>query len=331
MVLPRIHVVGTGGTIAGAGASATDAAYVAGSVTAADLVAAVPGLEDIADVRAETLFSVGSEDLGPVQWSVLARRVQALTDDPQVDGVVITHGTDTLEEAVFFLDLTCRTKKPIVMTAAMRAATALGADGPANLYQAVRTACSPAAGGRGVLVAMNGLVLPGWQTIKTNSVALETFMAYPGGPVGRLTGERLWFLEPARTSPLAGRFADVLRETDDLPSVGIAFLYGGCANRPLDAWRGCGGLVIAGFGGGTTTAEAAQGARAMADDGCIVVVSSRVSQVSVLPETMTPDQGNGILASGYLNPQKSAVLLTLALAAGWSADRIADAFETIFD
>ena len=131
----------------------------------------------LADVHTETLFTTGSENLGPHQWRILARRIVELTETSDVDGVVVTHGTDTLEEAAFFLDLVCIPKKPVVLTAAMRPSTSLSADGPMNLFQAVLAATSPQLRNHGILVVMNGLVIPAWQTIKTDSVALDSFCA----------------------------------------------------------------------------------------------------------------------------------------------------------
>lgn len=319
---PRILVIGTGGTIAGAGTSATTATYKAGQVEAARLVAGVAELDRIAAVRSETLYAKASGDLGPAEWRLLAWAVQTALDKTDVDGVVITHGTDTLEEAAFFLDLTLSSDKPVVFTAAMRPGTALGADGPANLFQAVRVAGAPESRRRGVLVAMNDVVLPGAMAVKTASLPVQAFRAYPGGPLGRVTGERLSFFEPSRRSPLAGHFRAVLSGADDLPRVGIAFVYGGCGDGPLKACRDAGfpGVVIAGFGGGTMPAPMADLARQMVQDGTALVVSSRVGDVAVLPEIMDlRDDANIVAASGFLNPQKSALLLSLALAEGRKA------------
>jgi L-asparaginase len=319
---PRILVIGTGGTIAGAGASATTATYKAGQIEAARLVAGVAALDGIATVCSETLYAKASGDLGPTEWSHLAHAVQVALDDPAVDGVVITHGTDTLEEAAFFLDLTLASDKPCVFTAAMRPSTALGADGPANLFQAVRVAGAPEARGRGVMVVMNDTVLPGAMAVKTASLPVQAFRAYPGGPLGRVTGERLTFFEPPRRSPLAGQFRACLRAEGVLPKVGIALVYGGCGDAPLKACRGAGlpGVVIAGFGGGTMPAPMAELARRMAREGVAIVVSSRVGDVAVLPEIMDlRDDADIVAASGFLNPQKSALLLSLALADGRKA------------
>jgi len=325
----RVLVVGTGGTIAGAGASATTATYKAGQIEASRLIAGVAQLDRVAEVGAETLYAKPSGDLGPAEWRRLARRVQAALDDSEADGVVVTHGTDTLEEAAFFLDLLLAADRPVVFTAAMRPATALGADGPANLFQAVRTAAAPEAARRGVLVAMNDTVLPGWMAIKTASLPVQAFRAHPGGPVGRVTGERLTFFEPPRRSPLAGRFASVLADDAALPPVGIALVHGGCGEAPLAACRDAGfpGVVIAGFGAGTMPAPMADLARRMARGGVAVVVSSRVAEVAVFPEVMDlRDDADVVAASGFLNPQKSALLLSLALAEGRKAAEIPTLF-----
>jgi L-asparaginase type II len=328
--MPKIYVLGTGGTIAGAGASATTAAYESGRIEAAELVTAVDGLEQVAEIQTENLFATGSENLGPVQWRKLARRIEELTVDADIDGVVVTHGTDTLEEAAFFLELVCQPKKPVVLTAAMRPGTALSADGPANLFQAALSVASLQLRDHGILIAMNGLVFPGWQALKTDSVALDSFRAYPGGPVGRISGERLLVFGGPSRSPLAGRFHEHLRNENELPHVDLVLLRGGCGVRTLDDWgrTACKGLVIAGFGAGTMPDSLVAQITGMVRSDCVVVVSSRVSQVTVMPETMTPVQGDNVVPSGILNPQKSALLLSLALDAGLPAPEIAKLFQT---
>ncbi|SVD34796.1 uncharacterized protein METZ01_LOCUS387650, partial [marine metagenome] len=250
---PTIHVIGTGGTISGAGSSATAAAYESGQVEASELVAEVEGLSQVPSIETENLFATGSENLGPVQWRILAQRIEELTKSTDVDGVVVTHGTDTLEEASFFLDLVCQPSKPVVLTAAMRPATALSADGPANLFQAILASASPQLKRHGILVVMNGTVIPGWQAIKTDSTALESFCAYPGGIIGRISGERLIVRGESCLSPLSGRFHDHLNKDGKLPLVGVFFLRGGYEEGILDDWikKDCRGLVIAGFGAGT--------------------------------------------------------------------------------
>jgi len=321
---PNIHVIGTGGTIAGVGSSATSTTYTPGKIDASDLLLAVEGLDRIARVSAETLFSTGSEDLGPREWLVLAQRVRTLAGRPDVDGIVVTHGTDTLEEAAFFLDLISRTDKPVVMTAAMRASTALSADGPANIHQAVLAAADGRLKNSGVLVAMNGLLLPGWQVVKTSSVAVESFRAYPGGPIGRIVGERVTVFGAGGRAPPTGVFERFQEGPGDLVEVGVVYLHGGCGDTPLRLWNQTQvrGLVIAAFGAGTMPAQLAEAARKMAREGRVIVVSSRVGEVAVQTETMTLHDGGGLLACGVLNPAKSAILLSLALADRMSAENI---------
>ena len=286
-------------------------------------------MERLADVHSETMFATGSENLGPHQWRILARRIEELTADSDVDGVVVTHGTDTLEEAAFFLDLVCKPKKPVVLTAAMRPSTALSADGPANLFQAVLAATSPQLQSHGLLVVMNGLVIPGWQIIKTDSVALDSFHAYPGGPIGKIVGESLLVFGSPNLSPLEGRFHDHLRNDDELPFVDIVLLRGGCGDQPLADFGGnaCKGLVVAGFGGGTMPDNLNGLVAETANSGCTVVVSSRVSRVTVLAETMTSVKSKNVFPSGLLNPQKSALLLSLALDENLDARKLAELFN----
>ena len=275
------------------------------------------------------MFATGSENLGPHQWRILARRIEELTADSEVDGVVVTHGTDTLEEAAFFLDLVCKPKKPVVLTAAMRPSTALSADGPMNLFQSVLVATTPKLQNHGMLVVMNGLVIPAWQTIKTDSVALDSFCAYPGGPVGKIVGEDILIFGSPGVSSLSGRFHNHLRNDDKLPFVDIIFLSGGYGEQPLDDWEKIErkGLVVAGFGGGTMPDNLAELISEMANAGCMVAVSSRVVRVTVLTETMTSIKSENVFPSFLLNPQKSALLLSFGLDAALEPRELAKLFN----
>ena len=329
---PTIHVIATGGTISGAGSSATAAAYESGRVEASELVAEVEGLSQVPSIETENLFATGSENLGPVQWKILARRIEELTKSRDVDGVVVTHGTDTLEEASFFLDLVCKPSKPVVLTAAMRPATALSADGPANLYQAILAAASPQLKGHGILLVMNGTVIPGWQAIKTDSAALESFCAYPNGIIGRISGERLIVSSESCPSTLSGRFHDHLNKDGKLPLVRVIFLRGGYQEGLLEDWikKDCRGVVIAGFGAGTLPDTVANRIAKMELSEFVIVVSSRVPRVMVMSETMTQIEGCNAVPSGFLNPQKSALLLSLALEDGLQTSEIASLFKQLY-
>ena len=150
----HIRIIATGGTIAGRGDSPTKAAYTSAQVSADELVLAVPGLDEVAEISTETLFSLDSKEMGFSHWRSLAALIDQRLANANCDGVVVTHGTDTLEEAAWFLDLVGRWHKPVILVGSMRAGTALSADGPSNLYQAVSVCADPAAAGRGVMVVM---------------------------------------------------------------------------------------------------------------------------------------------------------------------------------
>ena len=156
---PNIHILATGGTIAGTGSSATGTSYTAGQVAISALLDAVPEIKDIANVTGEQIVRIGSQDMNDEVWLTLAKKINELLKRPDIDGIVITHGTDTMEETAYFLNLTVKSDKPVVLVGAMRPSTALSADGPLNLYNAVVTAAAKESKDKGVLVAMNGLIL----------------------------------------------------------------------------------------------------------------------------------------------------------------------------
>ncbi len=200
---PHIVLLATGGTIAGTAGSATDTrAYTAGQLGADALIAAVPQLEARARLSAEQCFNIDSKDMTPQHWLALSRRVQVLMDDPAVDGIVITHGTDTLEETAYFLHITLATRKPVVMTAAMRPATALSADGPLNLYQAVALACRPAAARAGVLAVLGDRILPAARLTKRHPAAVDAF-THDGALTTFASDAALQALAPPRASRIA--------------------------------------------------------------------------------------------------------------------------------
>ena len=249
---PKVVIIGTGGTIAGRAASATDLAYDAAQLSVDELLEAIPGLKDIADISATNLFSLNSKDMGPGEWLQLARRIETCTENQDTAGVVVTHGTDTLEEAALFLELTLRTEKPVVVTGSMRAATALSADGPANLYQAVQVSASNQAVGRGTLVVLNGEIFSGSRVIKGHSIATDAFSASAGGVIGSAYSGHTFFFVPPGFSPLHGAFHKVLQNEQALPQVGVHYITAGGNELALNSLEaaGCQGLVLAAFGSG---------------------------------------------------------------------------------
>ncbi|HBK75390.1 MAG TPA: L-asparaginase [Gammaproteobacteria bacterium] len=315
---PKVVIIGTGGTIAGRADSATNLAYSAGQLSIEDLLEVIPDLANVAQISGQNLFSLNSKDMGPAQWQLLARTISEEVSRKDVSGVVITHGTDTLEEAALFLHLTLRTDKPIVLTGSMRPATALSPDGPANLFHAVQVCASAKASGRGVLVVMNGEILPALHLVKRHSIATNAFTSSPAGPLGRVYSGRTSFFSGPTKVALAGAFGISLANDVTLPAVDIHYVAAGSSHAGLLScdWTERNGLVIAGFGSGEIPDGLVPEINRLADEGITIVVSSRVAGVVVLPETMTLTEGHHIVASRHLNPHKSALLLSLTLAAG---------------
>lgn len=313
-LLPRIRLLATGGTIAGAQPSAGGPGYKAAVFSAEALIAAVPQLTDRAEIEIEQVAAIGSQDMDTATWRKLAQRTQAAVDDPRISGVVVTHGTDTLEETAFFLNLVVRTGKPVVLVGAMRPATAISADGPMNLYNAVAVAAHPDSADRGVLVVANDEVHFAREVAKTNTTQVGTFRATHRGLAGIVNSGRLHlYAPPVRRHTAASEFAPLAPAP--LPRVDIVYAYAGMGRELLDAavQTGAGGLVIAGVGEGNLGAEAVQAAAAAARKGVAVVRSSRTGGGVVERNIEVDDDGLGFIAADELNPQKSRVLLMLGL------------------
>lgn len=324
---PRLLILATGGTIAGAGASAVQTTgYRAGALAIEQLLAAAPGLADIAEVRAEQIASINSKDATAQFWTQLAGRVQEALDTDDCEGVVITHGTDTLEESAYFLHLTLRSAKPVVFTAAMRPATALSADGPLNLLQAVRVAADPGARGQGVLVVLNNLIHGAREVTKVNTQRVEAFASPDAGPLGFVQDARVgWYRRPARPHTTESE----LMWSHPLPVVEILYGYAGASTRLVDAVvdAGAAGIVFAGTGNGSLS-EAMEEALARAHArGVAVVRSSRVGSGYVMRNGDVNDDARGFVAADNLNPAKARVLLMLAL----HAVREPLALQALFD
>lgn len=311
---PNIVILATGGTIAGAAASGTQAAYTSGAVTIDAMVAAVPGIKDLANIKGEQISNVGSQDMSFDIMLTLAKRINELTQKPDVDGIVITHGTDTMEETAFFLNLAVKGDKPVVMVGSMRPSTAVSADGPLNLYNAVGVAADPVAKGRGVLVVMNDWIQAAHSLTKTSTTAVQTFMSPLRGVVGVATyGKNDFYNTPTWKHTSASEF-DV-SGVSKLPRVDIVFA---CADMPPDlidasVANGAKGIVIAGVGNGNMNKTSLEAAANAVKKGVIVVRSTRVPTGSVGRNVEVNDDEMGFVASDELNPQKARILLALAL------------------
>ncbi|MFI8417679.1 L-asparaginase 2 [Serratia sp. NPDC078593] len=310
--LPTITVLATGGTIAGGGDSATQSTYTAGKVGIDALVSAVPQLKDVASVQGEQVVSIGSQDMNDEVWLTLAKKING--DCAKTDGFVITHGTDTLEETAYFLSLTVKCDKPVVMVGAMRPATAMSADGPFNLYNAVVTAADPQSANRGVLVAMNDTVLDARDVTKTSTTAVQTFQSPNFGALGYIhNGKVDYQRSPQRKHTSATPF-DVSK-LNALPRVGIIYNYANASDAPAKALiaEGYQGIVSAGVGNGNLYKTVFDTLATAAQRGVAVVRSSRVPTGATTIDAEIDDAKYGFVAAGTLNPQKARILLQLAL------------------
>ena len=325
----NVTILATGGTIAGAAASGTQSAYTSGSVGIDTMVKAVPGIEKLATIKGEQISNVGSQDMSFDIMLKLAKRINELLAGPGVDGIVITHGTDTMEETAYFLNLTVKSNKPVVMVGSMRPSTAVSADGPLNLYNAVAVAADPKASGRGVLVVMNDQIHAAHSLTKTSTTAVQTFMSPLRGVVGVTAyGKNDWYNMPPWKHTAQTEF-DVSNVTK-LPRVDVIFADADMSPDLVDASVNAGakGIVIAGVGNGNMNKATVDAAANAAKKGVVVVRSSRVATGLVDRNVEVNDDQMGFVASDELNPQKSRILLSLALLKPASPPQIQEMFRT---
>jgi L-asparaginase len=311
---PAIKILATGGTIAGAQGNAQSYGYKSGSFKVEDLISAVPKIGELADLTGEQVANIGSQDMNDAVWLKLAKRVNEVLAQRDVDGVVITHGTDTMEETAFFLDLVVKSDKPVVLVGSMRPATAVSADGPGNLYNAVAVAASPGAKGRGVLVELNDEVHAARNVTKTDTTSVETFKSINRGPVGLVhTGQIAWFEKMDKPHTTRSEF-DVANRTT-LPRVDIIYAHANMSPDLIDAAvrAGAKGIVVAGVGDGNMTEPAIAALSRAAKAGVVVVRSTRLAGGLVLRNTEVDDDQKGFAASGEFTAPKARVLLQLAL------------------
>ncbi len=311
---PRIVIVATGGTIAGAAESTTAAGYKSGAVAVDVLIAAVPQLKNFADVRGVQVSSVGSQDMNDDIWVKLATEINNLLAKPDVDGVAVTHGTDTMEETAYFLNLVVKSDKPVVLTGSMRPSTSLSADGPLNIYNAVGVASDPRAKGRGVLVVANDDIHGARAVTKRHTTDVQTFVSPEAGLVGVcLFDDREFSRMPARAHTTATPFT--VSADQMLPRVDIIYAHAGMSPDLIDAAvsNGARGLVIAGVGDGNMTTPALDAIKRAIRGGTVVVRSTRVGDGIVRRNIEIDDDKTGTVASMELNPAKARVLLKLAL------------------
>ncbi|WP_105506488.1 type II asparaginase [Paraburkholderia sp. BL21I4N1] len=320
-LLPHVAVLATGGTIAGTGTSETQSTgYKPGVLTADALLKSVPSLGKVAQVSGEQVSNVGSENITNEILLKLAKRINQLLAQPDIAGVVVTHGTDTLEETAYFLNLVVKSDKPVVLTGSMRPSTAISADGPSNILQAVTVAASPTARGRGVMIVLNDRIGSARYTTKTNATTLDTFRSPDDGYLGTLI-DNVPHFETAVAKLQTTQTPFDVSKLDSLPEVDIIYGHQNDGGYLYDAAvaHGARGIVVAGVGAGSESLLTLPSIRKAVDKGVIVVRSSRIGN-GYIPE----DPAYIGLLGDNLNPQKARILLMLALTVTNNPERVQD-------
>ena len=327
--MKRVTILAVGGTIAGSGSGALDTSYTSGTVTVDKLIAAVPDINKIATIKGEQISNIGSQEMNNEVWFKLANRVNELLTSGKADGVVITHGTDTMEETAYFLNLVVKSDKPIVMVGAMRNSGSLSADGPLNIFNAVNVAMNKEAAGKGVMVVMNDEIHAAREVTKTNTTAVDTFKSPNSGKIGTVFyGNVKFYMNPTRKHTVNSAFD--ITKIKELPRVDI--IYSHSNDNPdfvnLAVKNGAKGIINAGMGNGNPFPSALEALGEAVKAGVVVVRGSRVGSGETTLNGEVDDGKYGFLASDNLNAQKARVLLMLALTQTTDKAKIQELFLT---
>ena len=324
--LPRLLVLGTGGTIAGSASSPTGGSYAAGELGLEDMLGRLAGLGLQAELIAKPIAQIGSQDIGWEVWDPLHNEIVAAQSDPDIDGILVTHGTDTAEETAYLLDLTLAIGKPIVLVGAMRPAGAVGSDGMRNFANAVRVASDPDASGRGPLLVMGDTVFAAKDVRKAATSNIDAFKGYPRGPIARVTPSSLdWFGGATRAGEPA-RYS----WPEAIPRVAILTAGAGMDASCVEALLGigCKGIVLAGMGQGNAPKSVLDALSEVAKGGVPVVRSARVDEGLVDRNVEVDDDAYGFVAGRALGPAKLRILLMVLIANGVTD---ANAIQAAFD
>lgn len=327
--LPKVAVLGTGGTIAGSSDSSTQYAGYRAAVAGVDeLLMAIPPLREVAALESEQVAQVASQNLGGATLLHLARRVNFWLSQTDCTGLVVTVGTNTLEETAYFLNLVVKSRKTVVVTGAMRPSTSLSADGPMNLYRAVVAAASTQTAGLGVLVVMNDQIIAARDVHKMDTMTVDSFRAPVFGILGWVFDNQVrLYKRPARAHTGDTEFDTI--DLFSLPRVDIVVGHqddsGVAVSALVDA--GAKGLVVAGAGTASLSDAMAQAVLGATRKGVVVVRAPRAATGIVMRNVEFDDALHGTVAGDTLSPAKARVLLALALAHGKQADEVQAAFD----
>lgn len=322
--LRKVIILGTGGTIAGVGTPGLSTGYFSGGMDIESLITGVPGLKDLAWLVGEQIANVNSDDITQEDWLRLTRRINELAARDDIAGFVITHGTDTLEETAFFLNLTVKTRKPVVITGAMRPATALSPDGPFNLYQAVALASSPEAAGKGVLAVFSDAIYSARDVQKGSTFHVDAFSSDDFGCLGYIRDTKPYFYNaPVKKHTLRSEFD--ISGISELPKVAISYFHVDADPETLNfQYMKSDGLIIAGAGNGEMSLLWEQEMRKFEPAGKPIVITSRIHDGIVTLHRPVP---SNVFSGDTLNPQKARILLMLALTRTHDIPSIRKMFE----
>jgi len=312
--LPRVIILATGGTIAGAGTSADRAGYTAGKIPIEDLIGSIPTVKKVANITGEQVASVGSQDMTTDIWKKLAVRANEIFAKNEADAIVVTHGTDTQEETGYFLDLLISSKKPVVLTGSMRPATAISAYGPKNLYDAITVAVNPKSVGRGVLISFNEGIFDAREVMKLSTTKVNAFGSPNSGPIGQVyDGKVEYYSTSMREVNTNTPF--VVKADTKLPRVDIVYMYADAPSDQIDMLvsKKVDGIVIAGVGNGNFNKAYMDAVKRAISAGVVVCRASRTPSGRVVLEDEINDEELGTIVSDDLTPQKARILLMLGL------------------
>jgi L-asparaginase len=310
----NIIILATGGTIAGSGKSADNSGYDSGKLLIENLVSGVPEIKELANIKAEQFSQIGSQDMDNEIWLKLAKRVNELAETSDVDGIVITHGTDTMEETAYFLNLTVHTKKPIILVGAMRPSTSISADGPLNLYNAIALAKDKNAKNKGVLVVASDNIYAARDVTKNNTINVAALGSNNFGAIGHINyGKAEFYYNPIRVHTHDSEFN--IDKLKSLPKVEIVYGYANQNGKIIDnlVSEKIDGIIQAGVGDGNAYKAALDSLIKASRKGILVARSSRTGSGFVVRNSEINDDEYKFITADNLNPAKARILLMLAL------------------
>lgn len=324
----NVIILATGGTISGAGESAVGSKYSPGQIDIENIIKSTPGITKLADIKAQQIMQKASQDMNSQDWLLIAGKVNQALSKRSVDAVVITHGTDTIEETAYFLNLVVKSKKPVILVGSMRPSTSLSADGSLNLYNAVAVAASDFAYNKGVLLVMNDKIFAARDVSKTHTTNVASFDAPNFGAIGTVYygNVKLYY------NPLRRHTADTVfdvKKLSSLPKVEILYAYSGADAAVVKnlAEAGAKAIILAGVGDGNSNKEVIKELAAAQKNGVVIVRSSRLAKGSVAPNVEINDDELGFVTADNLSPQKARILAMLALTKTNDVQKIREMFE----